>query len=98
MKSIIKELWDGNVHPQESENFDTPEIRKLLLCIGKQREKLEKDLLDEQKEILQQMMYYRNKYEGLIESEAFACGFRLGVRMIIDVMFGEEKMKTAESN
>ena len=51
MKSIIKELWRGNVMPPEDGRQNTPEMQQLLEYISRHNDDLLKTMTDEQKEI-----------------------------------------------
>ena len=51
MRSIINELWHGNIVPQEDSRTNTKEMKELLGYMARHNEDLEKTLTDEQKEI-----------------------------------------------
>ena len=53
MKSIINELWHGNVIPQEDSRKNTKEMKELLSYMSRHDEDLEKTFTDEQKEIFE---------------------------------------------
>ena len=50
MKSIINELWHGNIVPQEDIRTNSKEIKELLGYMSRHHEDLEKSFTDEQKE------------------------------------------------
>ena len=52
MESIIKELWHGNIIPQEDSRTNSKEMKELLGYMSRHHEDLEKSFTDEQKEIL----------------------------------------------
>ena len=56
MASIIKELWHGNIIPQEDSRTNSPEIKELLSYMARHREDLEKNFTEEQKEIFENYM------------------------------------------
>ncbi len=45
--NVIKELWHGNIIPQDSDVFDKPEPKELLSYMSRHREALEAALADE---------------------------------------------------
>ena len=51
MKSMIKELWHGNIKPGEDSSNNSKERKELLGYMARQHEDLEKTFTDEQKEI-----------------------------------------------
>ena len=44
MKSMIKELWHGNIIPQEDSRNSSKEMKELLGYMARHHEDLEKDL------------------------------------------------------
>ena len=53
MESIIKELWHGNIIPQEDSRTNSKEMKELLGYMARHHEDLEKTFSDEQKEIFE---------------------------------------------
>ena len=52
MESIIKELWHGNIIPQEDSRTNSKEMKELLGYMARHHEDLEKTFTNEQKEII----------------------------------------------
>ena len=50
MNDVIKELWHGNIVPQEDSRTNSPEMKELLGYMARHHEELEKSFTDEQKE------------------------------------------------
>ncbi len=90
MKSILEELWYGNIHPQEDDPYNTSKLKKLSKNTTSHFEKLDETLSDEQKELLEQLMSSYLDFNSLSESVIFTCGFRLGARIMLEVMSGAE--------
>ena len=44
MESIIKELWHGNIIPQEDSRTNSPQMKELLGYMARHHEELEKSL------------------------------------------------------
>jgi len=53
MKSMIKELWHGNIIPQEDSRTNSKEMKELLGYMARHHEDLAKTFTDEQKEIFE---------------------------------------------
>ena len=53
MESIIKELWHGNIIPQEDSRTNSKEMKELLGYMSRHHEDLWKSFNDEQKEIFE---------------------------------------------
>ena len=53
MKNLIKELWYGNILPQEASQTNSEEMKELLSYITRHHEDLEKSFTDEQKAIFE---------------------------------------------
>ncbi len=88
MNDMIKELYYGNICPQESGIFDTPEFRELNGYMGRHRETLEKELSDELMDVFEKYIDARNEFESKAEAEMFEYGFKLGMRLMAETMRG----------
>ena len=65
MSSIIKELWHGNIIPQEDSRTNSKEMKELLGYMARHHEDLEKTFSDEQKETLEKFHDCWSKYMSL---------------------------------
>ena len=86
MIDIMKELWYGNIVPQEDGIFDKPEVKELLGNVARHHEELARSLTDKQKELLDKMMDNWNEYESLAEAEVFTYGLKLRAQLMLEVM------------
>lgn len=91
MKSILEELWYGNINPQLDATGDDPEIKNLLELMARNREKLCEDLSDEQKMFLDNYDNCLNEMNDIIECKIFRYAFGLGMRLSIESLFLFEK-------
>jgi hypothetical protein len=83
---IIDELWYGNVSLCDMGAKKGSEYSELLGYVARHKDELHKRLNGEEKEILEKLIDCTNEMYGISEREAFAQGFALGVRLIIEVM------------
>lgn len=86
MTSIIKELWYGNICPQEDGILDKPEFKKLLCYMARHQADLEVTLTDKQKEVFDKLMDNRNEYDSLAEEVGFEYGFKLGAKIMLKML------------
>ena len=86
MKSMIKELWYGNIIPMEHSVEGNAYIKKLINLMGKNREKLTETMTDSQKELLAKYDDAVNEMYCEIEKEAFVYAFRLGGNIILETV------------
>ena len=86
MRSILQELWHGNICPQTDSRNNSPEMKELMEYMARHHDDLLKTMTDEQKEIFEKFTECTNEMYGIAEREAFVRGFVLGVRIIIEVM------------
>ena len=49
---MIKELWHGNINPQEDSRNNSPEMKELMEYMARPHDDLLKTMTDEQKSIL----------------------------------------------
>ena len=86
MKSIIRELWYGNVSPQEGNRTDTKEMKELLGYMSRHHEDLEKSFTEEQKETFEKFHDCWSEYMSLAESAIFEYAFKLGMQIAIETL------------
>ena len=91
MKSIINELWHGNVIPQEDSRNNTKAMKELLSYMSRHHEDLEKSLSDEQKAIFEKFHDCWSEYMSLGEAAIFQYAFCLGARFMIEVQTDTEE-------
>lgn len=85
MKSIIDELWFGNLYPIEQCVDGNRDVKELIALMGKNRDRLTEEMSEEKKDILGKYDDCINEMNTLIEKEAFAYGFRIAAKMMIEV-------------
>ena len=86
MKSMIKELWHGNIIPGEDSRNNSKEMKELLGHMARHHEELEKTFTDEQKEIFEKYQECWNEYVSLAEAAIFEYAFRLGARLTKEIL------------
>lgn len=69
MSSIFEELWNGNIAPYES----IPVDKQLLSLMGRNRERLDETLTEQQKELLEKYDEAVNEMHSVQEIKAFSC-------------------------
>lgn len=86
MKNLIKELWYGNIIPQESGLTNTKEMKELLVYIARHHEDLEKSFTDEQRIIFEKFHECWSEYASYSEEAIFEYGFKLGMQIAIEAL------------
>ena len=82
--TVLEDLWYGNVNPHEAILTENRRYKHLLSLMGRNRDELSETLNDKQQETLEKYDEAMNELHSLAEVEAFSCGFRLGVRLMIE--------------
>ena len=90
MKSMIKELWHGNINPQEDSRNNSPEMKALMEYMAGHHDDLLKTMTDEQKEIFEKLEDCWGEYASYAEEAIFEYAFRLGARLTMEVQTDEE--------
>ena len=86
MKSIIKELWRGDVMPPEDGRQNTPEMQQLLEYISRHNDDLLKTMTAEQKEIFEKFHDCWSENASLSDEALFKYAFKLGMQIAIEVL------------
>ena len=97
MKSMIKELWHGNIIPQEDSRNNSKEMKELLGYMARHHEDLEKTFTDEQKEIFEKFHDCWDEYVSLAEAAIFEYAFRLGARLTMEIQTDKEQSIAART-
>ena len=83
---ILEELWFGNINPQGSDTPKDPRMERALFLVVKNEETMRAMLTDTQKEQFEKVSDRQSELTDLLERRAFAEGFRLAVKLMVDVM------------
>ena len=86
MKSILEELWYGNICPSTMCPKAATETKQLQEYITRHHDELQSTLTEQQKEIFDK---YEDCYTELIsiyERDIFIYAFKLGASIIIEVL------------
>ena len=91
MESIIKELWHGNVIPQDDSRNNSPEMKKLIEYMSRHHDALVNTMTDEQKELFIKFDDCWSEYMSLAEAAIFEYAFKLGMNIAIESLFENSK-------
>lgn len=83
---ILEDLYYGNLFPHEKCAKLDDEMKELNGLLNRNEEKLTATLSDEQKETFEKYKDCNREISEISEREIFLNGFRLGARIIIDVV------------
>jgi hypothetical protein len=85
-KSILEEFWYGNLEPTEYDTSPSPEHKELLQLIARNEEKLQATMTDAQKDLFSRYQDCVREFQAMAECLLFQNSFRLGVRIMLEVM------------
>ncbi len=83
---VFHDLWYGNISPHERTISPNSEYKRLLNSLVTLGDQIREAASPEQKALMDK---YENIYSTIIsqnEEDAFTIGFRLGVKMMLDVL------------
>lgn len=83
---ILEDLWYGNIDPQSRPIKKGSKVERTLSLVVKHDDELCEMLSAEQKEQYEKLHDIQNKLSCLLEQEAFAEGFCLAVKIMVEVM------------
>ena len=86
---IIEDLYYGRIAPYEMNISATTEYQKLKALADRNEDLLRESLSDEQKLLLDKLIESVTDISSISERDMFIAGFRLGVKLMIDVMKDE---------
>ena len=86
---IIEDLYYGRISPYEMSISATPECQKLKVLADRNEDLLRESLSEKQKELLDKLIESVTDISSISERDMFINGFRLGIKLMIDVMQDE---------
>ena len=87
--NTIQDLYYGRISPYEMSISTTPEYQKLKALAVKNEDLLRETLSDEQSALLDKLIESFTDISSISERDMFIAGFRLGMKLMIDVMKDE---------
>lgn len=84
--NTLEDLYYGNLFPHEKCAKLNDEVKELLKLLNRNEEKLISTLSDEQKETFEKYKDCNREISEICEREIFLNGFRLGAKIIVDVV------------
>ncbi|MDD6319538.1 MAG: hypothetical protein PUA63_01570 [Oscillospiraceae bacterium] len=84
--NILEEFWYGNIEPAEYDAAPSKESKELLRLISRNEEKLLATMTDPQKELFSRYQDCVRDFQVLSECLLFQNSFKLGARMMVEVM------------
>ena len=86
MRSILEELFYGNVSPNTDCRSKDEQTKQLMGYIADHHSALNETLTDKQKEIFEKFNDCYDELTDINEREIFIYAFRLGARIAIEVL------------
>jgi predicted lipoprotein len=85
--SILNDLWNGNLAPADYNCITEDETyKRVMTIVNKDTEELKAILTDaKQTEKLELLIQSLERLSEITESDAFAAGFKLGARLMIEL-------------
>ena len=87
--NTIQDLYYGRVSPYEMSISTVPEYQKLKALADRNEDSLRESHSDEQKKLLDKLIESVTDISSISERDMFIAGFRLGMKLMIDVMKDE---------
>ena len=88
MRSILEELFYGNICPNTDCRSQDKETKRLMGYIADHYDNLLSTLNDEQKELLEKFDDCYNELTDINEREIFSYAFKLGARIMLEMLSG----------
>ena len=89
MRSILEELFYGNICPNTDCRSQDKETKQLMGYIDDHHDNLLSTLNNQQKELLEKFDDCYNELTDINEREIFSYAFKLGARLVLAVMIDE---------
>ena len=84
--NILEEFWYGNIERAEYDISPSKEYKELLQLISRNEDKLLATMTDAQKELFTKYADCVREYQVMAECLLFQNSFRLGARMMLEIV------------
>lgn len=84
--SVLEEFWYGNLDPAEYDASPSEEYRELIRLLSRNEEKLLATMTDAQKDLFSRYQDCVREYQTMAECLLFQRSFRLGARLMHEVL------------
>lgn len=98
MKTILEELYNGRIFPEELIVPRNPEYRPLNQKISGLKEKWKKKLSSDDYTELEMLLDLRYDSCAMESSASFGYGFKLGALVMLEVLTGKEELVRGEDS
>lgn len=92
MKSILEELYGGNIYPDALIISKDPEYRTVIKKISDMLAVWKKKLSEDDYNQFRSLLDLHSEASSMEASESFMYGFRLGTLIMIEVFSGKEEL------
>lgn len=91
MRSILEELFYGNICPNTDCRSHDKETKQLMGYIADHHDNLLSTLNNQQKELFEKFDDCYNELTDINEREIFAYAFKLGAKLMLTVMLDDQR-------
>lgn len=88
MKSILEELYRGNLNPEERMIPTDPEYRQLNRKLSNLMVEAKQRFSEDDFKTLEEILDLHGETSSMVASEAFVQGFRMGALVMVEVFCG----------
>lgn len=85
IKSILTDLWEGNIFPAENLAPDTPEFQSLIQKLHEETAYLKSILSADDRKRMEHLEELTDSLSYIYHTQAFIKGFKIAVKMMAEV-------------
>ena len=89
MTNILNELWDGEIHPQDSLIDGNEYYKDLQHLLSRNQADLAETLSNEQKDLFEKYCNTLGEMNSISEKAAFSAGVRFAMRLAAETLTGK---------
>lgn len=98
MRSIIEELYYGNINPTDRDSIKGGEYAHLLNLVTQNEDALMQTLTQAQQETFEKFKDCASELNNANEMTAFTIGFKLGLRLAVEAMLSTSDITDPKMN
>lgn len=96
IKSILQQLYSGEIYPSENIGSDNPEVQRLNGLVAEEKKRFVESLTDSTREEFLKLDDLQHDSAALYAYESFAHGYKLGATLLFEAL--KDSQNLARSN
>jgi len=98
MQKLLQDLYNGRINPLDMKLMDGSQYKKAVEKVSQYDEEISELLTGQHKELFEKFISKQGELNYLNSEERFIQGFKMGARLVIEIMYENEGKLTDKNS